>query len=100
MRTFAADCKEIVQGVPSSETTSNDMGMTQTTDQASLVATSVKQPAHVTTGAERSVEKQKTINKTDALDFGNDTLSEDFDDVKSVNNEKKTNSRASADTRR
>uniref|UniRef100_A0A1B0FJX4 Uncharacterized protein n=1 Tax=Glossina morsitans morsitans TaxID=37546 RepID=A0A1B0FJX4_GLOMM len=85
------DCKEIVQGGPSSETTSNDMGMTQTTDQASLVATSVKQPAHVTTGAERSVEKQKTINKTDALDFGNDTLFEDFDDVKSVNNEKKTN---------
>uniref|UniRef100_A0A1B0FME7 Uncharacterized protein n=1 Tax=Glossina morsitans morsitans TaxID=37546 RepID=A0A1B0FME7_GLOMM len=55
----SADCKEILQGGPSSETTSNDMWMTQTTDQASLVATSVKQPAHVTTSAERSVEKQK-----------------------------------------
>uniref|UniRef100_A0A1A9UKY3 C2H2-type domain-containing protein n=1 Tax=Glossina austeni TaxID=7395 RepID=A0A1A9UKY3_GLOAU len=47
---------EIVQSRPSSEITSNDMAMTQTTDQAWLAATSVKQPAHVATGAERSID--------------------------------------------
>uniref|UniRef100_A0A1A9USG2 Uncharacterized protein n=1 Tax=Glossina austeni TaxID=7395 RepID=A0A1A9USG2_GLOAU len=46
-------------------------------------------------GAERSIEKQQTINQTGALDFGNDTLFEDLDDValdvESANNEKKIN---------
>uniref|UniRef100_A0A1B0A3Q9 Uncharacterized protein n=1 Tax=Glossina pallidipes TaxID=7398 RepID=A0A1B0A3Q9_GLOPL len=45
--------------------------------------------------AERSIEKQQTIKQTRALDFGNDMLFEDLDDVafdvESANNEKMIN---------
>ncbi|KAI9580936.1 hypothetical protein GQX74_011078 [Glossina fuscipes] len=66
------------------------MATIHTTDQVSFVATSVKQPAHVSKVAEHSVNNQQTVNQTNGLDFGNDTLFEDFGDV-DLNNEKKIN---------